>query len=233
MDKDPSKCNYGSTFFLWDEPDTQDKGGYAWAAEKWKTYSNRWSEEITGMRKAGYKFTTPLFKTDNAKDNIKEFFEACGTPCLDKSSTSYIDVLALNVFCGKWNNEGNQPEEQHCRGGISWFWGWDPNALFRPLKRMQNGQQWLDRPLYITNWSRIDTEELQPDDQLAALDATDEFFKMSSPSVEKVFWFGATNYMKEPGGESVVVKSGNRMSDILSSGRTIGQHWKERVCRTI
>merc|ERR1711953_752112 len=99
---------------------------------------------------------------------------------------------------------------------------------------MRNGQQWLDRPVYITNWSRLDKNNavLQPDDQLAAMDATDEFFKMNSPSVEKVFWFGATNYMKEPGGQAVVVNSGNRMSDMLSSGKTLGQHWVENICST-
>lgn len=230
MDKDPSKCNYGSTFFLWDEPDTQGKS-YAWAAESWITYSKRWSAQITSMREAGFKFTTPLFRTDNAKDDIKTFFEACGKPCLDKNSPSYIDVLALNVYCGTWNNQGQQPDVQSCREGIRWFWN-DPHSLFIPLSATPTGQKWLDRPLFITNWARIDDGELQPDDQLAAMDATDEFFQMTSPSVDKVFWFGATNYMKKPDGQSVVVKSGNRMYDKLSSGKTLGEHWVQNVCST-
>merc|ERR1711936_924984 len=102
LDKDPSHCTDGDTFFLWDEPDTQGQS-YAWAATNWVAYSQRYASQITTLRERGVRVTTPLLKADKPAEYLEKFWSACGAPCSDTGNPAYIDIVAVNPFCGHWN----------------------------------------------------------------------------------------------------------------------------------
>lgn len=202
MDKDPSLCK-GDTFYLWDEPDTQGQS-YQWAGLQWVMYSTKWATQIQEMRKRGVRFTSPLMKADNIPTYASAFFSSCGSNCSNPNSTAYIDVFGVNVFCGPWNTEGKTQEEK-CRGGIRYTM--DQFRYSVPQKL----------PIYITNWSRLQVS--QADDQIPAIDATDEFFSPEY-NVERVYWFGATDY----GGGSW----NNFLVNATSAGSTLGQLWHQK-----
>lgn len=204
LGKDPSYCK-DDTFFLWDEPDTQGKN-YSWAAVSWLTYSSTYASQITEMRARGVKFTTPLLKADAAATYLQEFWAACGAPCSDATSPSYIDVVGMNPFCGSWNEPAGTAEG--CRNGINW---------------VVNGVKWAlgGRPLYITNWGYLGSSTTSA--QVAAIEATDAFFASDFP-VERVYYFGAIDY----GGGTTK----NMLTDTVESGdqagKTLGTIWAEK-----
>ena len=104
MQKDPSSCKSGDTFYLWDEPDTNGSG-YAQAAQDWLNYSQKWASQLATMRSSGIKVTTPLTKFGShgvVESNLKTFFDACGAACTDESNPAYIGAIAANPFCGSW-----------------------------------------------------------------------------------------------------------------------------------
>eukprot|EP00591_Stephanopyxis_turris_P017726 CAMPEP_0195538828 /NCGR_PEP_ID=MMETSP0794_2-20130614/49734_1 /TAXON_ID=515487 /ORGANISM="Stephanopyxis turris, Strain CCMP 815" /LENGTH=1792 /DNA_ID=CAMNT_0040672837 /DNA_START=109 /DNA_END=5487 /DNA_ORIENTATION=- len=214
--KDPSNCvgEHYDTFYLWDEPDTQGKT-YDWAGEQWLAYSKRFKAEIMSMRQRGVKFTSPMITgggPGEIKQRISSFYSSCGPDCNIPSSAAFIDVIAINAFCGPWNINDPSNPSQGCRNGASYILG--------EVESLPTGEGG-GLPVYITNWSRLQVSATE--DQLAAMDATDEFFKEGSP-VERVYWFGATDY----GGNS----SNNLLTDKIESGihagTTLGQLWKQK-----
>lgn len=215
LTKDPSLCTTGDTFYLWDEPDTQGKS-YTWAGQAWYEYSRRFATELQHIRDAfGIKVTSPLLKAGSEGvlgGNINAFFDACGPACFDVHDPAYIDIIAINAFCGDFNGPAG------CRGG----------AEFITKEATQLYQQY-SLPIYITNWSKLGTSH--PDDQLEAMDAIDEFFipqrddtNQDDGIIERVFWFGATDY----GGGS----SNNFLTTELSNGVTLGDYWYDK-CNTL
>jgi hypothetical protein len=115
--KDPSLCS-GDTFYLWDEPDTQGRD-YSWAGTTWLKYSKTFSQQLKNMRSRGTKVTGPLLKAGNSgviKQHMQKFFDACGQACFDKANPAYIDVIAINGFCGPWNGAAG------CSGGASFIY---------------------------------------------------------------------------------------------------------------
>jgi hypothetical protein len=206
LDKDPSNCS-GDTFYLWDEPDTQGKS-YAWAGTAWAEYATKYGAELTLMRQAGTKVTTPLVIAggpDEIKERIDTFFSNCGTACRDPSSPAYVDIVAVNAFCGPWNGPPD-----YCRGGAAFI-----------LQEVEKVFDDYKLPVYITNWSRLQTSS--PDDQVDAIEAVDAFFAGNSP-IERVYWFGATDF----GGGS----ANNFLTSELQDGTTLGEIWKEK-CDTL
>merc|ERR1712224_535236 len=114
MGKDPSACN-GDTFYLWDEPDTQGRS-YSWAGREWLEYSRRFSQQLQEFRARGGKITSPLIKAGGSgviAGNLQQFFNACGAPCSDPSNQAYIDVIAINAFCGVFNGSAGCRVEPH------------------------------------------------------------------------------------------------------------------------
>lgn len=137
--KDPSLC-VGDTFDLWDEPDTQGRD-YFWAGREWLAYSERFAQELEAMRSRGTKVTGPLLKAGDSgvlKQNMRIFFDACGAACFDESDPAYIDVIAVNGFCGPWNGAAG------CRAGASFIYN----------EAEQASNAFYNLPVYITNWSR-------------------------------------------------------------------------------
>eukprot|EP00581_Thalassiosira_minuscula_P011606 CAMPEP_0183715176 /NCGR_PEP_ID=MMETSP0737-20130205/9516_1 /TAXON_ID=385413 /ORGANISM="Thalassiosira miniscula, Strain CCMP1093" /LENGTH=464 /DNA_ID=CAMNT_0025944261 /DNA_START=95 /DNA_END=1489 /DNA_ORIENTATION=- len=206
--KDPSLC-LGDTFYLWDEPDTQGRD-YTWAGRSWLAYSQLFASELEAMRARGTKVTSPLVKAGSngvIEQNLRSFLDACGAACVDETDPGYIDILAINAFCGPWNGDAG------CRGGASFIYNQAVSAsnAFNSL------------PIYITNWSRLQTWD--PADQLDAIDAVDEFFPSSGGVVERVYWFGARDY----GGGS---ETTSYLTNTLNDGSTLGQAWRTK-CDTI
>jgi len=202
--KDPSKC-FGDTFYLWDEPDTQGRD-YGWAGSTWLEYSQRFPEELNEMRARGTKVTSPMLKAGGPgflENNMLAFFNACGSACRDPSNPAYVDVIAVNAFCGDFNGPAG------CRGGAAFIYN----------EAIASSRAFGDLPVYITNWSRLQTAN--PQDQVGAIDAIDEFFPTTSnPVVERVYWFGATDF----GGDS----SNNFLTQVLADGRTLGETWRNK-----
>jgi hypothetical protein len=208
QNKNPTNC-LSDTFYLWDEPDTQGKS-YEWAGRTWLEYSRQYSNEINEMRSRsiGTKFTSPLLKAGEAgtlNKNLNDFFSSCGPPCYDTNDPAYIDIIAVNGFCGDFNGPAG------CRGGAAFIY----NEAISISKSFRN-------PVYITNWSRLQTNN--PDDQIDAIDAIDEFFPSSNNDndgvVKRVYWFGATDF----GGDS----SNNFLTTVLSDGNTLGELWRNK-----
>jgi hypothetical protein len=103
---------------LWDEPDTQGHD-YSWAGKTWLEYSERFSQQLNIMRSRGTKVTGPLVKAGNSGDitqRMGQFFDACGWACSDRANPAYIDVIAINGFCGPWNGDDG------CHGGASFIY---------------------------------------------------------------------------------------------------------------
>ena len=202
LDKDPSKCS-GDTLYLWDEPDTQGRS-YTWAGRAWNDYANRFANELRLMRQAGTKVTTPLIRAGESefiKTNVDAFFDSCGASCRDPNSPAYIDIIAVNAFCGPWNGA-----PLYCRGGADFI-----TAEVQKVTAVYN------LPAYITNWSKLRTSST--DDQVDAIEAIDGFFVSGSP-IERVYWFGATDY----GGGS----ANNFLTNTIADGRSLGQLWKAK-----
>lgn len=206
LDKDPSLC-FGDTLYLWDEPDTQGKD-YTWAGAAWAQYAVLFSEQLVLMREAGTKVTSPLVRaggSDVIKSRIDDFFSGCGPACREPNSPAFIDIVAVNAFCGPWNGSPS-----YCRGGADFI-----------VDEVRKVYDTYDLPVYVTNWSRLETTSTN--DQVNAIDAIDAFFVLGSP-IERVYWFGATDY----GGGS----ANNFFTDTVGDGRTLGQVWKEK-CDTL
>jgi hypothetical protein len=212
LDKDPLNCK-GDTFYLWDEPDTQGKT-YDWAGKAWYVYSRKFETELRQLRTSGIKITSPLLKAGGEGvlgNNLDEFLNACGDACTNKDDPAYIDVIAVNAFCGDFNGPSG------CRGGAAFIY----NEVTKISRSTTSDNIIL--PVYITNWSRLGTSN--PDDQIDAIDAIDEFFPSSNNDndgvVKRVYWFGATDY----GGAS----SNNFLANILSDGKTtLGKYWLDK-----
>jgi len=203
LSKDPSQCTHGDTFYLWDEPDTQGYS-YEWAGTSWLAYASRFADELSTLRRRGVRITTPLLKGDSPATYLSAFWQSCGPACSDPSSPAYIDVVAVNAFCGSWNLPSGTTEG--CRGGAAFVVSSLPSTL-------RGG-----RPVYVTNWSYLGSSTAA--EQLAALDAIDALFAPLSP-VERVYWFGARDY----GGGT----SNNLLTDAVTSGEragtTLGELW--------
>lgn len=204
--KDPSLCT-GDTFYLWDEPDTQEYS-YAWAGRTWFEYSRRFPDQLRVLRERGTKITSPMLRAGDSgvlRANLEAFLDGCGIACTTPNDPAYMDVIAVNAFCGDFNLNG-------CRGGAAF--------IYNESVGMSNAHGNL--PVYITNWSRLQTSN--PNDQLEAIDAIDAFFpstSRSSPIVERVYWFGATDF----GGGT----TNNLLTDTLNDGSTtLGQAWKNK-----
>lgn len=201
LDKDPSMCE-GDTFYLWDEPDTQGRS-YSWAGSSWASYAATHSSQLQSIRSTT-RVTSPLIRAGDSgtiRAAVDEFFHACGPSCRDPASPAYIDVIAVNAFCGPWNSA-----PLYCRGGANFI-----------VEEVRGVFQSYNLPVYITNWSRLYTSS--PEDQVDAMNAIDAFFVSNSP-VERVYWFGATDY----GGGS----TNNFLTTTLDNGRTLGEVWKEK-----
>lgn len=208
-DKDPSQCSK-DTFYLWDEPDTQGRD-YTWAGRAWLEYSKRFSQELRAMRSRGTKVTGPLLKAGGSGEierNMRTFLNACGRACSDPADPAYIDVIAINGFCGPWNGSAG------CRGGAS----------FINNEAVSTSNAFNNRPVYMTNWSRLQTTN--PADQVDAINSIDEFFPSSgSGVVKRVYWFGARDF---GGGAQTTSYLTNRLPD----GRTLGEVWRTK-CNNI
>jgi len=203
--KDPSSCS-GDTFYLWDEPDTQGRD-YIWAGQEWLNYSRRFAQELDQMRARGMKVTGPLLKAGTSgviEENMSEFFSACGPPCLDETDSAYIDIIAINGFCGPWNDASGG-----CRSGASF--------LYKEAKAVSDASGGI--PVYLTNWSRLQTST--PADQVDAIDSIDEFFPDGdSGVVKRVYWFGARDY----GGGA---ETTSYLTNVVN-GRTLGELWRTK-----
>lgn len=200
--KDPSLC-VGDTFYLWDEPDTQGRD-YFWAGREWLAYSERFAQELEAMRSRGTKVTGPLLKAGDSgvlKQNMHIFFDACGAACFDESDPAYIDVIAVNGFCGPWNGAAG------CRAGASFIYN----------EAEQASNAFYNLPVYITNWSRLQTSA--PADQIDAIEAIDEFFPSSGGVIDRVYWFGARDY----GGGA---ETTGYLTNSLPDGGTLGELWR-------
>jgi hypothetical protein len=132
--------------------------------------------------------------------NLNEFYTACGSPCRDPTSHAYINVNAVNVFVGPWNTQG----VQGCRDAANYMVG--EIKAYYPTDKL---------PWYITNWSRLGTYNIS--DQVDAMNVINLFFQSGSP-VQRIYWFGATDY----GGNS----GNNFLTQKTSNGQTLGQIWK-------
>jgi len=207
--KNPAMCS-GDTLYLWDEPDTQGRS-YNWSGREWLEYSRRFSNELKEIRSTrGFKVTSPMLKAGGPGallSNLKAFYDACGAPCSDKNDPAYIDVIAINGFCGDFNGPAG------CRGGAAFIY----NEAINTSRAYQN------IPVYITNWSRLQTAN--PQDQVEAIEAIEEFFPSTIEAdaeriVQRVYWFGATDF----GGGS----SNNFLTNVLSDGNTLGELWRNK-----
>ena len=208
--KDPSAC-FGDTLYLWDEPDTQGEN-YDWAGTTWLDYSRRFSNELRTMRARGTKVTSPMLKAGGPgvlTKNLDDFFNSCGSACTDPSDPAYIGVIAINAFCGDFNGPAG------CRGGAAFIYN----------EAITTSSSFSNIPVYITNWSKLQTSN--PQDQVDAINAIEEFFPSSAasnPVVERVYWFGATDF----GGGS----SNNFLTQMLADGSTLGEIWRNK-CETL
>merc|ERR1712157_600646 len=202
LDKDPSLCTM-DTFYLWDEPDTQGRD-YQWAGQAWLEYANRWSHELSILRSRDTLVTSPLLKAGSPgvlEANLATFMSACGSDCSNPGHPAYIDIIAINAFCGPWNKGG-------CRSG----------ALYILNEAKQLSSAFENKPVYITNWSRLETSS--PVDQIDAIDSLDAFFTQPV-IVKRVYWFGATDY----GGNSGQTAY---LTNMLPDGRTLGDILKAK-----
>ena len=207
--KDPSLCN-GDVFYLWDEPDTQGRD-YFWAGREWLSYSERFASELQTMRSRGTKVTSPLLIAGSSgvlESNMITFMEACGGACYDESDPAYIDIIAINAFCGPWNDQYGG-----CRAGASFIYD----------EAVSVSNSFDNIPVYITNWSRLQTSSAS--EQVDAIDSIDEFFPSSGGVIERVYWFGATDF----GGGSGTT---SYLTNVLPNGSTLGDAWKVK-CSSI
>mgnify|MGYP001304365739 CR=1 FL=1 len=217
LDKNPIKCN-GDTFFLWDEPDTQDKS-YEWAAESWIQFLDKYRDNIDEARRKGMKFTSPLFKSGPKGvlvDNINEFFDTLNE--LSNYAANYIDVIAVNTFCVKPESP-NSYNEATCPSGVKF--------ILDELNNLSNNLK--SKPIYITNWSYLGPDAT-PDKQVAAMEAARNFFdKDNYPdiNIERVYWFGAKDY-----GGGTQNNNNFLTKSVPSLNKKLGEIWNN-ICSTI
>jgi hypothetical protein len=212
--KNPSACA-GDTFYLWDEPDTQGKD-YAWAGIEWANYATRFANEIKVLRARGVKFTSPLLRAGSSGAIItylNTFYTACGPSCHDPQSPAYININAINAFVGSWNDPGIDG----CRDGAKFI----TNEVINYNDKNSDGS----RPWYITNWSRLGTYNTI--EQVDAMNVIDEFFVSGSP-VQRIYWFGATDYGGNSGNNFLTTQVTTTSGDT----KTLGQIW-EAKCKTL
>jgi len=99
LDKDPSGCTSGDTFFLWDEPDTQGRS-YAWAATAWLGYAQAHASQLATLRQRGVRVTTPLLKADAPGEYLDEFWRVCGeaSPASSPARARNLPVVDRSLF---------------------------------------------------------------------------------------------------------------------------------------
>jgi Glycosyl hydrolase catalytic core len=166
-------------------------------------YANRFAADIKILRQRGVQFTSPLLRSGPpgvTAANLNEFYTACGSQCRNRTSPAYINVNAVNVFIGPWN----APGIQGCRDGA--------NYMTNEVKAYYPTD---NRPWYITNWSRLGTYNTS--DQVDAMKVIGLFFEIGSP-IQRIYWFGATDYGGNSGNNFLTQKTGN--------GQTLGQIWR-------
>lgn len=204
------KCKE-SSIFLHDEPGTQaDRGfgsGYKGAAKQWIDWSNKNSAALKKFRARGGSVVGPAVRGNHALENTKAFFDACGSPCNDKNSPSYIDVYALNLFMGSWNKGS-------LVGAISWS--------MDVMKKIRS--QLGDRKVDFTNFSYLGSDATTKT-HLNAMKAIEEYSsKPDWQHIRKVFFF----FSKDVGGGTP--KFNNRAEQEVD-GKTLGHWWKETCDR--
>jgi hypothetical protein len=205
--KNPAACTMGDTFYLWDEPDTQGKN-YTWAGIEWVKYAARYSNEIQQLRRTrGLQFTSPLIRAGSPNviaTHLNTFYSACGPVCHDVNHAAYININAVNAFVGPWNTPGIVG----CREAADYI----TNELISYNTNNISSR----RPWYITNWSRLGTNQVQ--DHVDAMTVLSHFFVNNSP-IQRIYWFGATDY----GGNS----SNNFLTTQYNSSTTttLGKIW--------
>jgi len=134
---------------------------------------------------------------------MDSFFDACGSACSEPSNAAYIDIIAVNGFCGPWNGAAG------CRGG----------AKFLHDEAVSVSSAFNDLPVYVTNWSRLQTSA--PLEQVDAIESIDEFFPTSGGVVDRVYWFGARDY----GGGA---ETTGYLTNVLPDGRSLGEVWRAK-----
>jgi hypothetical protein len=166
------------------------------------------------MKARGTKVTSPMLQAGGPgvlRQNLQEFFDACGPACFDLEDPAYIDIIAINAFCGDFNGPAG------CRGGAAFIYN----------EALATSNVFVNLPVYITNWSRLQTSN--PEDQLEAIEAIDAFFPSTNNNnnngtdnriVQRVYWFGATDF----GGGS----SNNFLTTVLNDGTSLGEHWRSK-----
>ena len=136
---------------------------------------------------------------------MQTFFNACGQACFNPADPAYIDVIAINGFCGPWNDSSGG-----CRSGASFIYN----------EAVSVSSAFNNLPVYITNWSRL--QSTNPADQVDAINSVDEFFPASGAGVVKrVYWFGARDF----GGGS---QTSSYLTSVLPDGRTLGEVWRTK-----
>ena len=219
-DKDPSLCLedtfYLYTFYLWDEEEKIQQGAFSWAGRTWLEYSRRFATELRAMKARGTKVTSPMLQVRGplrARQNLQEFFVACGPACFDPDDPAYIDIIAINASCS--NGDYN---------GVSWAGQCPSDANFAYNEALATSKAFGNLPVYITSWSRLETWG-NPLKQLEAIEAIDAFFPSTNSNnriVQRVYWLGATVRNNLSGGSS------NVLTTVLNDGTSLGEHWRSK-----
>lgn len=182
--KDPSSCGlevgdgnyraYGDAFFLWDEPPTYDKD-YVWAGNSWLAYSSsRFPDQVATMREGGVEVVSPsviFASTSQVQDDFKTFFDSCQPNCVTVGDISYVDILAMSVYC--------DPDEELCATKV--------DEAVEAAKTVS--EQFDNRPVYVTSFGVLNTQ--LPSKLSRAMVATSNFFSNGSP-VKRVYWYGGS-----------------------------------------
>jgi len=186
----------------------------------WASYATKYQTQIRSMRNRGIKFTSPLIKAGPSgviPESVRDFYASCGDGCGDPDSVQYIDVIAVNAFCGPWNIERDPRNPQKgCRNAAAF--------IVDEIRKIAPGAGG-DLPVYITYWSRLYSITVL--DQVPAILAMDEFFRKGSP-VERVYWFGGNDFRERA--------FKNHLTDTLTIGpwkdMTLGKLW-EKKCQAL
>jgi len=154
-----------------------------------------WASQITEMRNRNrpVRFTSPLFREDEEFETgtYAYFYQECGKECFDPSDPHFIDIFALNAFCGPWNIDPTTGEKFDCEGGAAFVAKEVDDKLTQyPLSQYRSSSGY-DVPVF-TNWASI-TAVATTDRQAQAMLAAPKFFK-GSASIERVYWFGSRDF---------------------------------------
>merc|ERR1712029_420981 len=164
------------------------------------------------MRRNGIKFSSPIFTAGLQgilAQHVNEFFRACGPGCTDPNSPAYINIIAVLASCRPSDTIDPANPTQGCRNAAAF--------VVNEINTLQVGMQ---LPVYIMGWSRFNVNNAF--DQLAAMEVTDEFFRIGS-RVQRVYWYGAID-------NGIGSEFNYLTNQILSgprTGQTLGQVWKE------